>query len=224
MFDNDKNYKKYGFTLVELLVVVAIIGVLASVVLASLNTARNKGKIAAIKSNLKNMIPQAELVYTSNYSGICTGSLAGILTAIDNGGGKSGCYVHSYDYSRWGASAKLNSDPTKNYTVDQNGVSTWDTADLTSANLPGGNTKNWDEATAACTAIGGRLPTLEQLKALSLAYSSTTPTDAGFVAGVYWSNVMDPTTPANAYSVNMTGGSVFGSNKSSAYYPVRCIH
>lgn len=46
-----------------MLVVVAIIGVLASVVLASLNTARNKGADAAIKSNLANARPQAEILY-----------------------------------------------------------------------------------------------------------------------------------------------------------------
>ena len=42
---------------------VAIIGILASVVLASLNTARSKGANAAIKANLANIRAQAELVY-----------------------------------------------------------------------------------------------------------------------------------------------------------------
>jgi prepilin-type N-terminal cleavage/methylation domain-containing protein len=52
-----------GFTLIELLVVIAIIGVLSAVVLASLNTARNKGSDAAIKSTLHGVLTQAELYY-----------------------------------------------------------------------------------------------------------------------------------------------------------------
>jgi len=64
-----------GFTLIELLVVVAIIGILASVVLASLNSARNKGADAGIKSTLSDTRVQIELFYSDNdysYSGICT--------------------------------------------------------------------------------------------------------------------------------------------------------
>jgi type IV pilus assembly protein PilA len=55
-----------GFTLIELLVVIAIIGVLSAVVLASLNTARNKGNDAAAKSNLSTVQTQAALDYDGN--------------------------------------------------------------------------------------------------------------------------------------------------------------
>jgi len=69
------NLKK-GFTLIELLVVVAIIGILASVVLASLNTARNKGSDAAIKTNLANLRAQAAMFYDNNSNGYGVGNTA----------------------------------------------------------------------------------------------------------------------------------------------------
>src|SRR6185369_698077 len=82
-----KTYLEKGFTLIELLVVIAIIGILSSVVLASLNTARNKGADAAIKSNLNNARAQAELYYdgnTQSYAGVCAAATSatpgGILT------------------------------------------------------------------------------------------------------------------------------------------------
>ncbi len=75
-----------GFTLIELLVVVAIIGILASVVLASLNSARNKGKDAAIQSELSNSRGQAELYYSTNGSygtGYTAAGGMGVVAGVD---------------------------------------------------------------------------------------------------------------------------------------------
>jgi len=56
------NYKR-GFTLIELLVVIAIIGILSSVVLASLNSARQKGRDARRISDVKQVQLALELFY-----------------------------------------------------------------------------------------------------------------------------------------------------------------
>jgi prepilin-type N-terminal cleavage/methylation domain-containing protein len=78
------NFKK-GFTLIELLVVVAIIGILASVVLASLNTARSKGKDASVQSSMSSMRAQAELGVTSSGTyvvDVCTSAAVGGLSTL----------------------------------------------------------------------------------------------------------------------------------------------
>ena len=53
-----------GFTLVEMLVVIAIIGILSSVAVVNLNSARNKSKMAAIKTQLNSVIPLVQLCYS----------------------------------------------------------------------------------------------------------------------------------------------------------------
>jgi|SRR3989344_1453185 len=102
-----KNLKK-GFTLIELLVVVAIIGVLASVVLASLNTARSKGANAAVKANLANIRPQAEIFYDegNTYVGLCADPTvaAALASADDSGGGGNKCFP---DVDSWVVATEL---------------------------------------------------------------------------------------------------------------------
>jgi len=58
--------KNKGFTLIELLVVIAIIGILSSVVLASLNSARQKGRDGRRIADLKQLQLALELSYDAN--------------------------------------------------------------------------------------------------------------------------------------------------------------
>lgn len=69
MFINNRyggHSAKSGFTLIELLVVIAIIGILSSVVLASLNSARKKGRDARRVADIKQLQLALELYYDAN--------------------------------------------------------------------------------------------------------------------------------------------------------------
>ena len=64
-----------GFTLIELLVVISIIGLLSSIVLASLNTARNKASDAAVREQALQLATIMELEFsdTNSYEAIKAG-------------------------------------------------------------------------------------------------------------------------------------------------------
>lgn len=67
-----------GFTLIELLVVIAIIGILSSIVLASLNSARKKGRDARRVADIKQLQLALELYYDAN--GAYPATLSSALT------------------------------------------------------------------------------------------------------------------------------------------------
>jgi prepilin-type N-terminal cleavage/methylation domain-containing protein len=106
------NYKK-GFTLIELLVVVAIIGILASVVLASLNSARSKGKDASAKASMSSMRAQAELNVDAggNYPAtLCSDELDNLIDAVTTQLPTApDCDIPSASpYDEWAVGATLN--------------------------------------------------------------------------------------------------------------------
>lgn len=127
--------------MIELLVVVAIIGILASVVLSSLNTARAKGADAAIKANLANIRAQAELVYDLNtpnsYSGLCTNAVVAnqtaaaasalggtVVNALATAGTASTVVCHvAADNSAWAVSSGTKVTPANSWCVDSTGAS-----------------------------------------------------------------------------------------------------
>jgi len=80
--------KNKGFTLIELLVVIAIIGILASVVLASLTSARIKGKVAALESTMSSMRAAAEI-------GVANGRYVKDICSTPSAGGGIGTLLAS---------------------------------------------------------------------------------------------------------------------------------
>ena len=119
--------------LIELLVVIAIIGVLSAVVLASLNTARNKGNDAAIQSDLATIQTQSEIVYgnsSNSYDSVCTDST--VLRAIAgaeaaNGSGSVTCNDSATAYA---VSSSLSSVSTRYWCIDSTGGSSNSTTAL----------------------------------------------------------------------------------------------
>ena len=63
-----------GFTLLELLIVLVIIGILSAIAIPQFSATREKAYFAAMKSDVRNLAAQQELYYATNYE--YTGTLA----------------------------------------------------------------------------------------------------------------------------------------------------
>ena len=57
-----------GFTLIEMLIVVVVIGVLATIAIPKFSSMRTKSYVAAVTSDLKNMASQQEVYVSDNHT------------------------------------------------------------------------------------------------------------------------------------------------------------
>lgn len=93
LYSIGKKYK--AFTLIELLVVISIIGILSSVVLGSLNTAREKSRDAKRKQDMKTIANALQLYYDAN-----GGSFANLLSLDGTTASVSGqTFTQAYYFS-----------------------------------------------------------------------------------------------------------------------------
>lgn len=96
-----------GFTIIELLVVVAIIAVLAAIVLVNVTGYINQGKNAAIKGNLSTILTNGAVYYDANgnYTAFCTNQyVTAPEAAITSAGGTP---VHYCAAAAWCACSTL---------------------------------------------------------------------------------------------------------------------
>ena len=95
-----KGKKLNGFTLIELMVVVAIVGVLTAVGLPQLNAAQDKAKVAAARQTLSNGSKECsiELITSGTVPTFATdGTNAGVVYGTCEGGEELGIVAEDTD-------------------------------------------------------------------------------------------------------------------------------
>ncbi len=130
-----------GFTLVELLITLAIIGILASIAMASLQYARGKGGNASVRTNLSGIRSQAEIYFSDHnqdFTGFCTdpnvisAMNAAILAGGDTGSVATRC---NSDTSNWAINVqlRLQEDTSIYWCIDTSGAAKGEPSELSGA-------------------------------------------------------------------------------------------
>jgi general secretion pathway protein G len=112
-----------GFTLIELLVVVSLIGILATLVLANLNAARQRGRDAQRKSDLKS-IQNGLQVYYNDFGKYPDNNSSGEILGCGSGGTSTCTYGATWTADGNTYMQTLPADPisTQGYVYDQLGL------------------------------------------------------------------------------------------------------
>jgi len=123
--------KREGFTIVELLIVVAIIGILATIVIVSLREASDRARNTKMITSVTQIRKIAEDMYIQEPSGyelLCSGGVlngdySDILVVLENdvekyGGTIVSCYDSRYSYC---LSAQLTGSTERYFCIDDQG-------------------------------------------------------------------------------------------------------
>jgi prepilin-type N-terminal cleavage/methylation domain-containing protein len=148
-----KMQKQKGFTIIELIVVVAIIAVLAAIVLVNVTSYINKGKDAAIQGNLSSLVSRGVAYFENSalgngaYNTFCTHASGGapIKLAVEatNLGGAFVCNCNTggnactATSTKWCACSTLKVSSGNTFCVDSTGYKK-ETSNACSTRCPAG--------------------------------------------------------------------------------------
>ena len=91
-------HKNAGFTLVEILIVVIILGILAAIVIPQFTEASTDARTNALKSDLQTMRSQIELYHIQHLDTYPSSAIVNQLTNRTNSSGTTGTDPNSYPY------------------------------------------------------------------------------------------------------------------------------